>query len=119
MDRKDSEIRHRRGLERIAANPQAFIPGLDHPVDMALEMTLPEDGKAVTAPDITLVMKNGDLHLVEFKLNSDSKYRKRARQQLEKAKAWYRRHHDIGPEHIYTHIIFRDDPEYAPFFKGV
>jgi hypothetical protein len=102
---------HRRALEIIASNPQDFIDGLDHPVESALEIILPENGEAVTETDVRLVMANGDLHLIEFKLNSDGKYRRRAKQQLEKAKAWYRRNMGFSSEKIYTHTIFGDNPE--------
>ena len=116
MDRReDRAIQHRRALEIIAAHPEIF--GLERTEDIALEITLPENGKAITETDIRLVMANGDLHLVEFKLNSAGKYRRRARQQLEKARGWYRRHMGISPEKIYTHTIFRKD--YALFFKNL
>ena len=115
--KRDNNYYHRRGLERIAANPQSFIDGLDHPVEVALEITLSEDGNAVTETDVKLVMANGDLHLVEYKLNSKYKYRQRAKRQLERAKGWYRRNMRINPENIYTHTIFGDDPKYRNLLR--
>jgi hypothetical protein len=114
---REEERQHRRALEIIAANPQNFIEGIDHPMDIALELTLPEDGVAITETDIKLVMKNGDLHLIEFKLNSDGKYRRRAKKQLDRARGWYRRHMGIQPEKIYTHTIFKKD--YSEYFKDL
>ena len=88
MDRREDRAKqHSRALEIIAIQPEAF--GFENTSDIALEITLPENGRAITETDIKLVMANGDLYLVEFKLSSANKYKRRARQQLEKARGWY------------------------------
>ena len=109
--------RHRRALEIIAANPQKFIGDIDSSVKPALEIPLPERGRILTETDIRLIMANGDIHIIEYKSNSNYTYRKRAKRQLEKARGWYRRNMGFTPEQIHTHVIFGDDPRYSEFFR--
>lgn len=101
----------------IANHPDKF--GFEGVVSVSIETTLYHNGRIIAQPDVTFGLKNGEIHILEYKGVGNGELLEKARKQLENAKWWYGYHRqDILPEKIHTHILARDDPKYIDLLRG-
>ena len=108
---------HRRALEKIASHPRKF--GFRNAISVSTEKALYHQGRIIAEPDIVIELKNGEIHIVEYKGNGNSGLIEKARKQLENAKWWYGSYRqDVPPGKIHTHIISGDDDEYRDLLRG-
>ncbi len=97
MPKKKSN--HRKALEKIAANPSRY--GFENIVASAIEVNLfNQRGEWDAQPDIIFLDSKGEVYVIEYKSNGDSRLIKRAKEQLYNTIQWFSKHTSIKPKTV-------------------